>query len=188
MKKSDDEKQIQAPSHNHLKPWQSFLLECVIFAIVATAFFAFVWTPGHVPSESMEPTLQVGDLVIANKLAYLKDSPQRGDVITFKTDAVPGDTLIKRVIGLPGEDVGFVDGYVYINGEYLDEDYLADGMETDCPIDFTVPDGCYFVMGDNRACSYDSRFWSNPYVAEGDIEGKMLCRIPLSAFIEWLHD
>ena len=154
--------------------------ECAIIFVLAIIFFSTVIKNGVVPSGSMEPTLNIGDIAVVNGLAYIQKDPQRGDIVIFKTDEIPDDTLIKRVIGLPGDSLMFIDGYLYINGELIYEEYLPEDMETNSFKDFEVPDGCYFVMGDNRTNSYDSRSWNNPYITKDDIGGKMICDIPVS--------
>ena len=83
--------------------------------------------------------------------------------------------MTKRIIGLPGETVSFYDGNVYINDTLFEEDYLEESVATYAlNHDYWVPDGCYFMMGDNRMDSKDSRFWNNPYVAKSFIKGKWL--------------
>lgn len=166
--------------YDKLNNWQKNLLECAIIFVLAIIFFSTVIKNGVVPSGSMEPTLNIGDIAVVNGLAYIQKDPQRGDIVIFKTDEIPDDTLIKRVIGLPGDSLMFIDGYLYINGELIYEEYLPEDMETNSFKDFEVPDGCYFVMGDNRTNSYDSRSWNNPYITKDDIGGKMICDIPVS--------
>ena len=133
-----------------------------------------------VASGSMEPTLMTGDVCIDNRLAYVVREPQRGDIITFKSREK--NTLMgKRIIGVAGDHIEFHDGYVYLNGELLDESaYLNEDVETNCISTFDVPDGCVFVMGDNREKSTDSRFWENPYINVKDIKAKYMFSIPLS--------
>lgn len=161
-----------------LKEWQKTLIELVIVFAVAMLIFTRVIINGVIPSGSMEPTLEIGDVAIANGLAYTLKTPERGDIIIFNRDGV---TLIKRVIGVPGDSLMFVDGYLYLNGELVYEEYLPENTETNSFKDFEdIPDGCYFVMGDNREHSYDSRAWDDPYVREDAIRGKMICDIPIS--------
>ena len=102
----------------------------VLLAIIIT-FRCFLMI-GRVPSESMEPTLMVHDWLIGDRHAYEEEKPQRGDIVMFYQKD-ENETMVKRVIGLPGETVSFVGGKVYINGEPLDESaYLDDTAETDC--------------------------------------------------------
>ena len=123
----------------------------VLLAIIIT-FRCFLMI-GRVPSESMEPTLMVHDWLIGDRHAYEEEKPQRGDIVMFYQKD-ENETMVKRVIGLPGETVSFVGGKVYINGEPLDESaYLDDTVETDCGEEdktFTVPEDSYFMLGDNR--------------------------------------
>ena len=160
------------------------LITTVIGIIVLIIVFKMILMPGIIPSGSMEPTLNVGDIVVANGLAYINKDPQRGDIVIFKTEELGNRTMIKRIIGVPGDGINFVDGYVYINGELVCEEYLLKDTETNSYRDFEVPDGCYFVMGDNRDNSYDSRGWMNPYITKDNIRGKMIVDIPVSRLIK----
>ncbi len=167
---------------------QKTVVECIITAIVVFFFFRTVILWGVVPSESMQPTLDVSDIVIANGLAYINDAPQRGDIVIFAgTEGdIKGEILIKRIIGLPGDSLMFVEGSVYINGQLYREEYLYEDMKTYSFKDYEIPEGCYFVLGDNRIDSYDSRYWNNPYITKDDIKGKMIMRIPVSSNLN--HD
>ena len=118
-------------------------------------------------------------LLLSWQLPYVLTDPvpQRGEVVTFRSDEL-NKLLVKRVIGLPGDTVSFQDGYVYINGEKLDEPYLsrqgvtASGRQEE----YTVPEGCLFFMGDNRTGSYDARSWKEPYIPVGNVRSHvMLC-------------
>lgn len=165
-----------------LKDWQKSLIILALVGIVAYLLLSYVILWGVISSESMEPTLKVGDYAINNGLAYVGHEPQRGDIIIFEAHEknMEGDTLIKRIIGLPGDDVMFIDNHVYINGQPIYEDYLDEDVKTDCMYDFEVPEGCYFVMGDNRENSLDSRFWEDPFVKREEIKGKMIMVIKSS--------
>ena len=129
-----------------------------------------------ITSGSMEPTLMTGDRAIYFRWAYINSEPERGDIIDFHYG---DDVYSKRVIGTPGDFVQFDSGYVYINGEKISEPYIDDDVETNCLSSFIVPDDSYFVLGDNREDSYDSRFWDDPYVKRDDIMGKLLFNIPM---------
>jgi len=132
--------------------WGVILLVALLAALLLRTF---VVQPYFIPSGSMEPTLEVNDKVLVNKLSYDFHSVHRGDVIVFKTpadDRSPGiKDLIKRVIGLPGETISAAGGYVYINGVRLNESWLP---KVDRGVTFglkttLIPPGEYFVMGDN---------------------------------------
>lgn len=148
------------------------LLVCVLFFVM---FFNM-----EIPSESMEPTLQVGDRLLGWKL-YL--SVGRGDVVVFWSDE-EDMYLIKRVIGLPGETVSLKDGYVYIDGEKLEEPWLPDDVvgktfNSTGGLDFDygkVPEKCYFLLGDNRMYSYDCRFFLNRFINSTEIKAKAIFR------------
>lgn len=127
----------------------------------------------YIPSESMESTLKVGDLVASNHLAYLFSDPERGDIIIFPAP-FEDDTYIKRIIGLPGETVSFKDGSVYIDGIRLEEDYVKEKWSTKDieDIQFVVPENSYFVLGDNRNFSFDARYWWQEALDEGFASSK----------------
>ena len=139
---------------------------------VMVCLLNFMVSIGSIKSGSMEPTLMTGDIVIGNRLAYKVRQPQTGDIIFFKFGK---DVYCKRIIGVAGDNVAFRDGYVYLNGERLDESlYLDEDIETNCTETFAVPENCVFVLGDNRELSYDSRFWDNPYIPINDIISREL--------------
>lgn len=102
---------------------------------------------------------------------------ERGDIVCFYFDET-GEQLGKRVIGLPGDTIYFMDGNVYINDELYDEsEYLDESVKTYSPLVFTVPENSYFVLGDSRKDSYDSRYWKAPYVSKENIIEKNWFRI-----------
>lgn len=134
----------------------------------------FVFHIGTVKSISMEPTVKTNEIILSNRLAYKIIPPKRGDIITYK-DPVTSMVLLKRIIGLPGDEISFVDGYVFINGIICDEsEYLKEEIETNSNKSFSVPNNSYFVMGDNRENSIDSRYFENPYIEDKMIIGKMI--------------
>ncbi|MFA5375153.1 MAG: signal peptidase I [Dehalococcoidia bacterium] len=122
-----------------------------------------------VEGSSMETNLHDGERLIVVKAAYWFGEPQRGDVIIFTHPLDPGRTLVKRVIGLPGEQIEIKNGVVYINGSSLDEPYIKGTTSSLSRTE--VPDGYYFVMGDNRQASSDSRSWG--LLPEGNIIGRV---------------
>ena len=140
---------------------------------LALVLKSFVVASFYIPSGSMENTLKKGDLLIADKLSFklLGQDPQRGDIMIFRYPKDPKKDYIKRVIGLPGDSVRVQDHTVYVNGEALIEDYIAEDPDFDYP-SVTVPEDSYFVMGDNRNHSSDSRVWG--FVPRDNIEGRAL--------------
>ena len=141
-----------------------------LFALV----LRFVLCVTIVSSASMVPTLKVGDINIANRLAYIQREPKRGEIIILSNTSTGGFDYVKRIIGLPGDKISFKNGYVYINGKRCDETYLDSTIETNCTKTFEVPENSYLVLGDNRENSIDSRFWKEPYVKKDEIVGKVI--------------
>ena len=161
--------------------WLQIIVAAVVIALVLNNF---VIANSRVPTGSMENTIMSRSRVIGSRLAYLKDDPQRGDIVIFHYPDDESIYYVKRVIGLPGETVMIEDGKVYINGSDtpLDETYLAEPMEGSYG-PYTVPEGCYFMLGDNRNNSRDARFWENKYVKKDKIIAKVLfCYYPISRF------
>lgn len=152
---------------------------------VAFLLRTFVVQSFYIPSTSMTPTLQVGDRVLVNKLAYRLGDPGRGDIIVF--EAPPGESnggvkdLIKRVVGLPGETIEGRDGDLFIDGERIDEPWLPPGITARTFGPETIPDDHYWVLGDNRFDSRDSTFFKS--IPRDSIVGKAFLRIwPLDEF------
>lgn len=156
------------------------LISLFVPLIVIFVICKFVLCITVIQSGSMEPSIPTGNTVVVNRLAYIKQDVKRGDIIFFNSPEF-NTTFGKRVIGLPGDTVEFKDGYVVINGQYVDESaYIDENVETNCSKTFTVPDGCYFVLGDNREVSNDSRFWLEPYVKQEDIIGRYMGQLDFS--------
>ena len=151
----------------------------VIIGAVILAFLidTFVIVNAQIPSGSMENTIMTGDRVFGNRLAYKFSDPKRFDIIIFKYPDDESQLFIKRIIGLPGETVEIHDGNIYINGSDtpLEDVDIKEPMEGSFG-PYTVPEGCYFVMGDNRNNSRDSRYWENTFVSEDAILGKAVLR------------
>lgn len=138
----------------------------------------------YIPTGSMEATIMTNDVVLFNRISYCVGEPQQGDIIEFYQEKAD-KYLCKRVIGSPGDTISFQNGKVYINGEQLNEtQYISDEVETYCNKTFTVPEDSYFVMGDNRSRSFDSRYWKNPYVSNSDIKAKLIMVIPMHYIIK----
>ena len=148
--------------------------------IIAIVIKTFLFQAFYIPSESMVPTLKVGDRVLVNKLSYDLHDVHRGDIVVFKappearSDGI--DDLVKRVIGLPGDTVeAREDGRIYVNDRLLDEPYLPEGTRTTNLPPTKVPAGHLFMMGDNRTASRDSRYFGP--IAESAIIGRVFLKI-----------
>ena len=153
-------------------------LTAIVAVALAVLVQAFLIKPYLIPSTSMANTLVPGQRVLVDRMVYRYRSVHRGDIIVFRRPAPPNDVLIKRVVGLPGDVLSVSNGDLYVNGRQLDEPYVdrVDGLvEPTDPADamasgdtrapwslvhpYRVPSGHYFVMGDNRTDSADSRYW-----------------------------
>lgn len=164
----------------------SFLETVVVALVISIVLYIFVMTPHEVVGNSMHPTYKNGEYLMANKITYRVRDPQRGDVVIFKyTDT---QDFIKRIIALPGDTVMLKDGQLYVNGILLDEsNYLESTVYTNGG-DFlkegdskVIPEGEYFVCGDNRPHSSDSRAFGP--VDNDDIKGKAwIVYFPFSDF------
>ena len=164
------------------------LVELVMIVAVALGLAlgiqAFLVKPFRIPSESMVPTLEVGQRVLVDRVSYRFGDPDRGDIVVFKPPAGQPSTcgveragdqpcpegtpersdtnFIKRVVGLPGDRLKVIEGSVYINGKRQSESFAR--LDAECatcnlPREITIPDGEYYMMGDNRGESADSREW-----------------------------
>lgn len=145
-------------------------------AVVALFLDTCIIDNSNIPSGSMEDTIMTGDRVIGSRLSYLFSDPERGDIVIFRFPDNEKVRYVKRIIGLPGETVDITDGKVFVDGVELEETYIREPMIPQEPMHFEVPDGCYFMLGDNRNQSADSRVWENTYVAKEKIIAKVLFR------------
>ncbi len=143
---------------------ETLLLTLYIFLIVNTATGRY-----RVDGQSMLPTLHHGQYLIINKLSYLLDEPRRGEIVVLHFPRDRNKEYIKRVIGVPGDRIELAEDDVMLNGAPLDEPYI-NGEPFYRPAIWVVPEDHYFVMGDNRNNSSDSRDWS--FLPRGDIVGK----------------
>lgn len=163
----------------------SFLIELFqtvgLSVVLAIGMRQFVAEARVVPTGSMEPTVQINDRLVVEKISYLFNSPERGDIIVFQAPekalviagATTNDAYLKRVIGLPGETVEIKDGKVFINDRAIRESYIK------APPNYTynratVPEGQYLVLGDNRNGSLDGHVWG--FLPEESIIGKAAVR------------
>lgn len=177
---------------------KGFLKELAIVATLVIVVRTFFFQAYNIPSGSMEPTLLVGDFILVNKLVYTLTEPKRGDIVVFKSPTNPKLDYIKRIIGMPGDHIYINGQHIFINGKRIEtrslrsEDYngmtriilqetLPDGFTYQSAyiqeaslirpsFNATVPPGHYFVMGDNRDNSEDSRYWG--FLPRENIVGK----------------
>ncbi len=158
-----------------MRPIFREILQIVVLAVVVFVVLQFLVQNFRIEGSSMEPNLHTSQYVLVSKTAYwFGRNPSRGDIIVFHAPDQPRADRIKRVIGLPEETIEVKkDGTVYINGDQLDEPYLVSADPGNKIGSWTVPKGHYFVMGDNRPNSFDSRSVANPIgVPRGNIVGK----------------
>ena len=153
-------------------------IKMIIFVVVVVFIVNNVLLiNAKIPSESMEDTIMTGDRIFGNRLAYINKDPQRFDIVIFKYPDDETQLFIKRVIGLPGETVEIRDGKVYIDGAEtpLDDSFTPEPPQGNWGPE-VVPEGSYFMLGDNRNRSKDSRFWTNTFVKKEKILGKAVLR------------
>ena len=161
--------------------WVAIIVGALIVAFVVKTFLVQAF---YIPSGSMLPTLQDNDRVLVNKLSYDLHDVHRGDIVVFKgPEQAQGQVkdLIKRVIGLPGDTVEAHDGQLYVNGQPLSEPYLGPGVTTGPLEPQHIPPHHYWVMGDNRGNSKDSRFFGS--IDKSLIIGRAFVRVwPVGRF------
>ncbi len=151
--------------------WILTFVACIIAAKIITTF---IIVNARVPSASMENTVMTNDRLVANRLAYTFSDPKRFDIIVFIAPDEPDKLFIKRIIGVPGDIVEIIDGKLYINDEFVnEEEYVKEPMAGSYgPV--SVPEGSYFMLGDNRNNSLDSRYWYNTFVPADTILGEAM--------------
>ncbi|MGV8082670.1 MAG: signal peptidase I [Coriobacteriia bacterium] len=153
----------QAAERPRWRWWLELVVLLAIAFALAQGIKAFVVQPFVIPTGSMEPTIEIGDYVVAEKVSYHFNSPKQGDIVVFTDPRGELPVLIKRVIAVGGQTVDVKDGSVLVDGKPLDEQYthgkpsLLDSGTLEMPV--TVPDGYLWVMGDNRTNSEDSRYF-----------------------------
>lgn len=166
------------PLKPRTKAWLKENLEAILVAFVlAMLIRTYVIQAFRIPTGSMIPTLKIGDRLIASKYIYRFEEPQRGDVIIFRCPDDPDKEFVKRLVGLPGEDIEIRQGKIYINGEICEEPrisefyYYNQGPFGGYGQVLKVPEDSYFVLGDNSGNSRDSRYWG--YVPKEMVNGKV---------------
>lgn len=201
-RKHEDTEKTTAQS---IKEWIGVIVTAVIIAAVVVQFIR----PTRVDGDSMYSTLENNDYLIINTMKYRFSEPEKGDIIIFDTDTpldpamdmstdsrnilkkgidfVLGDDsrtkdLVKRVIAEGGDRVQISDGKVWVNEELIEESYLDPGMTTEGEIDVIVPENTFFVMGDNRTVSLDSRYAEVGFISKDKIMGEVMFRLlPVSS-------
>ncbi|NLZ50042.1 MAG: signal peptidase I [Clostridiales bacterium] len=163
------------------KTIKEYAISIVICVVIALLLKTFVIARADVDGDSMYPTLHNNDVLFVNRLSKINKDYKRGDIIIFDSLDAKNDIYIKRIIAVAGDEVEIKDDKVYLNGEELQENYLAEGTITEPGIfmsdkeKFTVPEGYIFVMGDNRENSKDSRTFGP--VSLEQVEGKVFVRL-----------
>ena len=158
---------------NELLEWSKYILGGIMFAFI---FNNAVIVNANVISGSMESTIMTDSRVVGSRLAYAVSEPERFDIIVFKfPDDESKEPYVKRIIGLPNEKVEIIDGKVYINNSSIPlDDSFINELTTGNYGPFFVPDDSYFVLGDNRNHSFDSKDWISKYVSKEKILGKVV--------------
>jgi len=171
--------QAEPVPEEHQKSFLRDLLEIVLLALVIYIVIIFLVQTVHVMGQSMEPTLQNDDFLIASKISYRLHAPQRGDIVVFRPSTDPAHDYIKRIIGIPGDHLRIVNAQVFINGRQLKEAYLNEAWTSfntwNNGEEQVVPPDSYFVMGDNRNHSTDSRYLG--YQKKDQFLGKAWVRV-----------
>lgn len=158
----------------------NFLQSIVVVMAIMVMIYLFVMSPQEISGDSMFPTFENGEYILTNKVEYKLHEPRRGDVVVFRSPTNKDIDYIKRIIAIPGDTISLKNGKFYVNGEVLEETYLPPYLYTFAGsflkenTEITVPPGYYFVSGDNRPHSLDSREFG--LVPKEDIIGKAFVR------------
>lgn len=154
-------------------------IKYIVVIVLVILLKIYIISPGQVMEESMEPTLYQNDIILLEKVTYMFKDVERFDIVVL---SYPDQKfVVKRIIGLPGETIEYKNNELLVNNEVVEEVFLTENTEDYGPV--TVPEGKYFVVGDNRDVSIDSRSNSVGFISEDDILGKNLLVIwPFSSF------
>jgi signal peptidase I len=169
MKNSKDNLNVEKNEKKVKSMWRELFETVVSAGIIAFFIITFIGQVTVVKGASMEDTLFNSERLICNKIVYRITEPKHGEIVIFKPPIDQNHNYIKRVIAVEGDKVKIVDGTVYLNGEQLEEDYIEHRSYETMP-EIIVPEDSYFVLGDNRSNSSDSRFWG--FVPEKNIIGR----------------
>lgn len=165
MEENNEIKAKEIAKNNFFKEW----IVPILFALAIVFLIRqFVFFNVYVPTGSMIPTINKDNKVLVTRV-HNYNNLKRGDIIVFYSDEL-GETLVKRLIGIPGDKIEIKDGTVFINGEKSEEDYVKNKDKYNGS--FEVPQGKYFFLGDNRPVSNDARYWKEHYIDSSKIEGK----------------
>ena len=182
-KSKDDFKNNNADKQKKSKTRETveFFIPIVAAVIIAILLKTFIFANAIVPTGSMLNTIQKKDRIIASRLAYINNDPERYDIIIFRFPDDETQCFVKRIIGLPGETVQVINGVVYVtkaDGETIqtDDEFITTGEPVGNFGPYVVPEDSYFVMGDNRNDSWDSRYWTKKFVHRDKIIGKVKFR------------
>lgn len=144
----------------------------LIGIIVALAVFKFILITAVATGADMEGTISSGDRILGTRLDVEEGDIERYDILLFSPSDDPEKLCLKRVVGLPGETIEIRDGEVYADGRLLDDSFVRYPMNRRGDGIYTIPEGCFFFLGDNRNNSYDSRFWDEKFVPLDNIKAK----------------
>jgi len=154
--------------------WAKTILFAVVFALLINNF---VIVNASVPTGSMEGTIRVNDRIVAFRLSYLFSTPERFDIVVFRGPDDSSILYVKRIVGLPGDEINIRDGRVFVNNSHEPLRYdFVQGTVMGNHGPYFVPEGHYFVLGDNRGNSVDSRHWGNTFVDRDQILGRVILR------------
>ncbi|MGB9680168.1 MAG: signal peptidase I [Thermoanaerobacteraceae bacterium] len=154
----------------------SWILTIALAFAIAMFIRTYIFELVDVPTGSMLNTIQLNDKFIENKFIYRFEPIKRGDIVVFKFPDDPSVNFVKRVIGIGGDTIEIKNGVLIRNGKVVNEPYLKEPMKGNFG-PYVVPPDHYFMMGDNRNQSLDSRFWEHKYVSRNQILGKIVFRI-----------